>query len=72
MSDTVHKSDNTTRVVVVTNNEQLLHAYAVRSICFMEETGLSARRAFDGNDFQATHIVVYAEDEPIGAARSSA
>jgi hypothetical protein len=69
MSDTVHKSDNTTRVVVVTNNEQLLHAYAVRSICFMEETGLPARRAFDGNDFQATHIVVYAEDEPIGAAR---
>ncbi len=64
-----HKSDNTIRVVIVTNNEQLLHAYAVRSICFMEETGLAARRAFDGNDFQATHIVVYAEDEPIGACR---
>lgn len=64
-----HKSDNMAKVVIVTNNEQLLHAYAVRSICFMEETGLPARRAFDGNDFQATHIVVYADDEPIGAAR---
>ena len=62
-----HKSDNTTQVVVVTNSEQLLHAYAVRSICFMEETGLAARRAFDGNDFQATHIVVYANNE-IGRA----
>jgi hypothetical protein len=58
-----------TRVAVVTNSEQLLHAYAVRSICFMEETGLTARRAFDGNDFQATHVVVYAGDEPVGAAR---
>jgi hypothetical protein len=64
-----HKSDNMTRAVIVTNSEQLLHAYAVRSICFMEETGLPARRAFDGNDFQATHVVVYADEEPVGAAR---
>jgi hypothetical protein len=68
-SPAAHKSDNATRLVVVTNSEQLLHAYAVRSICFMEETGLAARRAFDGNDFQATHIVAYADDEPIGATR---
>jgi hypothetical protein len=66
---TIHKSDNAIRVVVVTNGEQLLHAYAVRSICFMEETGLPARRAFDGNDFQASHFVIYCEDEPIGATR---
>jgi hypothetical protein len=64
-----NKTDIVTRVVVVTDSEQLLHAYAVRSICFMEETGLAAQRAFDGNDFQATHIVVYAGDEPVGAAR---
>jgi hypothetical protein len=68
-SSTAHRSDNAIRVQIVTNSEQLLHAYAVRSICFMEETGLAARRAFDGNDFQATHIIVYADDEPIGAAR---
>jgi hypothetical protein len=24
---------------------------------------------FDGNDFQATHIVVYSGDEPIGSTR---
>jgi hypothetical protein len=57
------------RVAIVTNAEQLTHAYAVRSICFMEETGLPADQAFDGNDFQATHIVVYAGREPIGATR---
>jgi hypothetical protein len=64
-----HKSDNAIRLVVVTNGEQLLHAYAVRSICFMEETGLAAKRAFDGNDFQAMHIVAYADEEPVGATR---
>lgn len=67
--ETIHKTDNAVRVEIVTNNEQLLHAYAVRSICFMEETGLPARRAFDGNDFQATHIVIYYGDEPIGSSR---
>jgi hypothetical protein len=57
------------RTVVVTNAEQLAHAYAIRSICFMEETGLTAYQAFDGNDFQATHIVIYAGDEPVGSTR---
>ena len=66
---TAENSNVVTRVTIVTDSEQLLHAYAVRSICFMEETGLTAQRAFDGNDFQATHIVVYAGDEPVGAAR---
>jgi hypothetical protein len=61
--------DNSIRLVVVTTPEELQHAYAVRSICFMEDTGISVRRAFDGNDFQATHIVAYADDEPIGATR---
>jgi hypothetical protein len=65
----IHKSNNAIRVSVVTNSEQLLHAQAVRSICFMEETGLPARRAFDGNDFQATHIIIYYGEEPIGSSR---
>lgn len=65
----IHGLDNAIRLVVVTTPEQLQHAYAVRSICFMEDTGISVKRAFDGNDFQATHIVAYADDEPIGATR---
>ncbi len=61
--------DNSLRFVIVTNSEQLLHAQAVRSICFLEETGLPAHFVFDGNDFQATHMVAYAGAEPIGAIR---
>jgi hypothetical protein len=63
------KTDNLVRVIVATNADQLQEAFAVRAICFMEDTGISMRRAFDGNDFQATHVVVYAGEEPIGAAR---
>jgi predicted GNAT family N-acyltransferase len=70
MSDRqLHKSDNALRIVIATSSEQLLDAYAVRSICFMEEKGVPARSIFDGNDFQATHIVVYSGDEPIGSLR---
>ena len=60
---------NQIRTEVVTTDQQLLHAYAIRSICFMEEHGVKATQTFDGNDYQATHIIVYAGDEPIGTMR---
>jgi hypothetical protein len=56
-------------MVVVTTAEQFMHAIAIRAICFMEDTGLTADQAIDGNDYQATHILTYAKQEPIGAAR---
>lgn len=60
---------NHVRVEIVTQYEQLLHAFAVRSICFMEEHGVPALQTYDGNDYQATHVVAYAHDEPIATAR---
>jgi hypothetical protein len=60
---------NSLRIEIVTSMLQLQHAYAVRAICFMEETGLPSDHAFDGNDLQATHIIVYMNDEPVGALR---
>jgi hypothetical protein len=64
-----NRHDNLIRVEVVTTAEQLLHAHAIRAICFMEEHGVAARQTYDGNDYQATHIIVYAGDEPVGTAR---
>ncbi len=71
MSGNEHKlsGHNSLRIGIVTTMEQLQHAYAVRAICFMEETGLPADHAFDGNDLQATHVVAYINDEPVGALR---
>ncbi|MGB9365487.1 MAG: hypothetical protein WCE79_05700 [Xanthobacteraceae bacterium] len=60
---------NQIRTEIVTTYEQLLHAYAVRSICFIEENGMKAQQMFDGNDYQATHVIVYSGDEPIGTLR---
>ena len=43
--------------------------FALRAICFMEETGLPFDHAFDGNDLQATHVVGYDGIEPVGTLR---
>lgn len=66
---TIAPSHNQIRTEVVTTYQQLLHAYAIRSICFIEEHGYPARQEFDGNDYQATHMIVYAGDEPVGTQR---
>jgi hypothetical protein len=57
------RSDNEIDIQVVTTAEQFMHAIAVRAICFMEETGLSVSQTIDGNDYQATHFVIYAKRE---------
>lgn len=64
-----HNSNKSIRFELVTTSKQWLHAIAIRSICFMEEHGMAADWLFDGNDYMATHIVVYDGDEPIGTAR---
>ncbi len=60
---------NSVRVEIVKTPEQLQHAYTIRAICFMEENGVAAGLSFDGNDLQATHVIVYLGQEPIGALR---
>jgi hypothetical protein len=63
------RGDNELRMEVVTTQEQLLHAYLLRGICFMEEHGVKVQQTLDGNDYQATHVICYARDEPVGTAR---
>ncbi len=60
---------NGVRIEIVTKLEQFMHVMAIRAICYMEDTTFPADQAFDGNDFQCTHIVVYLQDEPVGAVR---
>jgi hypothetical protein len=62
------RGDNSFRVEIVTTMEQLQHAYAIRAICFVED-GMPFDLAFDGNDLQATHVVAYVGEDPIGAQR---
>jgi hypothetical protein len=62
-------NDTELKTIVVSNAEQMAHAFAVRSICFLEERGFSFRQEFDPNDYQATHFVMYCNDEPVGTSR---
>jgi len=60
---------NSFRVEVVKSMDQLIQIFALRAICFMEDTGLPYDHAFDGNDLQATHVVGYDGIEPVGTMR---
>jgi hypothetical protein len=60
---------NSFRVEVVKTMDQLVQVFALRAICFMEDTGLPFDHAFDGNDLQATHVIGYDGDEPISTVR---
>jgi hypothetical protein len=62
---------NSIRVELVTSMDQLIHVFAIRAICYVEDkhTVLPFNHAFDGNDLQSTHMVAYLGDEPIGALR---
>jgi hypothetical protein len=68
-TNTAKAANNSIRVQIVKTPEQLQHAYTIRAICFMEENGVAAGLSFDGNDLQATHVVIYVGAEPIGALR---
>ena len=61
--------NNDIRVQVVTTAEQLMHAIAIRAICCSEDSGLATQQAIDADDYQATHILAYVKQEPIGATR---
>lgn len=60
---------NALKAAVVTTMEQLVQVFALRALGFMEETVIPFDHAYDGNDLQCTHIVVYDGIEPVGALR---
>lgn len=59
------------RVKLVTSWDQFAYVTAIRSVCYTDDsdTKLPFDDAFDGNDFQASHIIAYLGNEPIGALR---
>jgi hypothetical protein len=57
------KEPTALRFEVVTTPQQWLVASAIRSICFLEEHGASVDWVFDGNDYMASHVVIYDGDK---------
>lgn len=52
-----------------TKMEDSLQAFAVRAACFIGELDVPYTEEFDGHDFNATHIVAYVDENPVGAVR---
>ena len=49
--------------------EDTLQAFAVRAACFIGEQDVPFSEEFDGHDHDATHLIAYLGDEPIGTVR---
>jgi len=49
--------------------DQLVQVFALRALGYMEDTVMPFDHAYDGNDLQSTHVVVYDAIEPVGALR---
>jgi predicted GNAT family N-acyltransferase len=54
---------------IVTNATDLQKVFAVRSIVFVEEQGVSYEEEIDGYDYSSIHFLATIGNEPIGAAR---
>lgn len=56
-------------VLIVDNEEQLQDAYSVRKIVFVEEQKVPLEEEIDQYEEEATHFVLYDEDQAVGAGR---
>ncbi|WP_244492373.1 hypothetical protein [Aureimonas sp. AU12] len=65
----MNAKSNSIRCQIATMPEHIRDSMIMRSICFVQEHGIAPNFIFDGNDHQATHVVFYDGDEPIGSLR---
>ena len=49
--------------------EDTLQAFVIRAACFIGEQDRAFFEEFDGRDHDATHLIAYLRDEPIGTVR---
>ncbi len=60
---------NKVRFCVASNQQEVLHALSIRAIVYAEDGNVPMNLALDGNDYCATHALIYLDDEPIGGLR---
>jgi predicted GNAT family N-acyltransferase len=56
-------------VKVVTTEQELNDAYSIRKKVFIEEQQVPPEEEIDQNEAEATHFVLYENDQPVGAGR---
>ncbi len=55
--------------IVVKTEEQMQDAYAIRRIVFIDEQQVPEEEEIDQYEKDATHVVLYEDNQPIGAGR---
>ncbi|MEH7223908.1 GNAT family N-acetyltransferase [Bacillus sp. JJ1566] len=56
-------------VRIVTNNKEKDDAYTIRKVVFVDEQNVPLEEEIDQFEDEATHIVLYDNNEPVGAGR---
>ncbi|WP_453990396.1 GNAT family N-acetyltransferase [Bacillus nitroreducens] len=54
---------------IVTDNKELDDAFTVRKVVFVDEQKVPLEEEIDQFEDEATHIVLYDDNEPVGAGR---
>ena len=54
---------------IARNMEDLARVICIRSIVYMGEQKCPYSEEFDGNDFTATHVILFCDSEPVGTVR---
>ena len=56
-------------IKLASTSDELMQCYALRAAVFMGEQHCPYFEEFDGNDYTATHIIMYVDGEPAGSMR---
>ena len=56
-------------IKLASTSDELLQCYALRAAVFMGEQHCPYWEEFDGNDYTASHVIMYVDDEPAGSMR---
>jgi predicted GNAT family N-acyltransferase len=56
-------------IKLAANSDELMQCFALRAAVFMGEQACPYWEEFDGNDYAASHIIMYVDGEPAGTMR---
>ncbi len=56
-------------IKLAATSDELLQSFALRAAVFMGEQQCPYDEEFDGNDYTATHVIMYVDGEPAGTMR---
>ncbi|MFO1084378.1 MAG: GNAT family N-acetyltransferase [Reyranellaceae bacterium] len=56
-------------IKIASTSDEMLQCYALRAAVFMGEQACPYDEEFDGNDYTATHVIMYVDGEPAGSMR---